>query len=170
MAIRILKLSQMSAAERATLMRRAELDIDQALPIAQEVIDRIRESGDEGVVEYARKFDYEGAIPQNLKVTETEFNQAWKQITPELKTAIDQAFSNIKDVHQRQMPEEINLAQIKPGIFAGEKISPIPSVGLYVPRGKGAFPSMMLMLTIPAKVADVPNIVVCTPPDKNGTM
>ena len=55
MAIRILKLSQMSAAERATLMRRAELDIDQALPIAQEVIDRIRESGDEGVVEYARK-------------------------------------------------------------------------------------------------------------------
>ena len=170
MAIRILKLSQMSAEERAALMRRAELDIDQALPIAQEVIDRIRESGDDGVVKYARKFDYEGATPENIKVTEAEFNQAWTQITPGLKTAIDQAFSNIKDVHQRQMPEEINLAEIKPGIFAGEKISPIPSVGLYVPRGKGAFPSMMLMLTIPAKVAEVPKIVVCTPPDKNGTI
>ena len=57
------------------------------------------------------KFDYEGATPQNLKVTEAEFDQAWKQITPELKTAIDQAFSNIKEVHQRQMPEEVNLAQ-----------------------------------------------------------
>lgn len=166
--IRILKLGQMTAPELATLKRRAELDIDSALPIAQAVIDKIRQKGDAGVVEYARKFDYAGATADNLKVTEAEFASAWDAIEPEVKTAVEQAFRNIREVHQRQMPEEIQLAEIEGGIFAGEKISPIPSVGLYVPRGKGAFPSMMMMLAIPAKVAGVPQIVACTPPDKEG--
>jgi histidinol dehydrogenase len=158
----------MTALELATLKRRAELDIDCALPIAQAVIDKIRQEGDAGVVEYARKFDYAGATAGNLKVTEAEFASAWDAIEPEVKTAVEQAFRNIREVHQRQMPAEIQLAEIERGIFAGEKISPIPSVGLYVPRGKGAFPSMMLMLAIPAKVAGVPQIVACTPPDKEG--
>lgn len=166
--IRILKLAQMTAQELAKLKRRSELDIDLALPIAQTVIDAIKQQGDAGVLEYVRKFDYAGANVENLKVSEEEFAQAHELIEPAVKEAIAQAFSNIKEVHQRQMPEEIQLAEIDRGIFAGEKISPIPSVGLYVPRGKGAFPSMMLMLTIPAKVAGVEQVIVCTPPDRQG--
>ncbi|MEA5535334.1 histidinol dehydrogenase [Crocosphaera sp. XPORK-15E] len=166
--VRILKLAQMTSRDLATLKRRAELDIDQVLPIAQEVITAIAKTGDEGVIHYARKFDYEGATAQNIKVTEAEFAEAQHLIEPEVKLAVEQAFRNIKEVHQRQMPEEMNLAEIETGIFAGEKITPIPRVGLYVPRGKGAFPSMMLMLTIPAMVAGVEKIVVCTPPDKQG--
>ncbi|MEA5511343.1 histidinol dehydrogenase [Crocosphaera sp. UHCC 0190] len=168
--VRILKLAQMTSRDLATLKRRAELDIDQVLPIAQEVITAIAKSGDEGVVHYARKFDYEGATAQNIKVTAAEFAQAQHLIEPDVKLAVEQAFRNIKEVHQRQMPEEMNLAEIDTGIFAGEKITPIPRVGLYVPRGKGAFPSMMLMLTIPAMVAGVEKIVVCTPSDKQGNV
>jgi histidinol dehydrogenase len=160
----------MTADELASLKRRAELDIDRVLPVAQEVIDQVKQQGDEGVIKYARKFDYPGADVSNLKVSAAEFAQASQLIEPELKKAIAQAFKNIQEVHQRQMPAEINLAEIEGGVFAGEKISPIASAGLYVPRGKGAFPSMMLMLTIPALVAGVPQVIVCTPPDKQGNV
>nr|WP_217652000.1 histidinol dehydrogenase [Hydrococcus rivularis] len=166
----IRKLAQMTPQELAALKRRAELDIDKALPIAQAVIDKIKQDGDRGVVEYARKFDYAGASVENLKVTAAEFAQAQELIDPEVRSAIEQSFANIKAVHQRQMPEEMQLAEIDAGVFAGEKISPIPSVGLYVPRGRGAFPSMMLMLAIPAMVAGVNRVIVCTPPDKQGNV
>ncbi|GBF78772.1 histidinol dehydrogenase [Aphanothece sacrum] len=166
--VRILKLAQMTTDDLAKLKRRAELDIDMVLPIAQEVITAIAQKGDAGVIEYARKFDYAGANPENIKVTPEEFAQAQNLIEPDVKLAVEQAFRNIKEVHQRQMPEEFQLAEIDTGIFAGEKITPLPRVGLYVPRGKGAFPSMMLMLTVPAMVAGVEKIVVCTPPDKQG--
>ncbi|ACK64309.1 Histidinol dehydrogenase [Rippkaea orientalis PCC 8801] len=166
--VRIIKLAQLTPAERAKLQRRAELDIDQVLPIAQQVITAIAQKGDAGVIEYARKFDYPGATATNIKVTEEEFTQARELVEPEVKRAVEQAFRNIKAVHQGQMPQPIHLAEIDSGIFAGEKITPIPRVGLYVPRGRGAFPSIMLMLTIPAMVAGVEKIVVCTPPDKEG--
>jgi histidinol dehydrogenase len=168
--IRILKLAQLTQQERAKLLKRAELDIDNALHIARSVIDTIQEKGDAGVVEYVRRFDYEGATVHNLRVTEAEFDRAFQLIEPEVKTAIEQAFHNIREVHSRQMPEEIQLAEIQKGVFAGEKISPIPNVGLYVPRGRGAFPSMMLMLAIPAVVAGVERVVVCTPPDQQGNV
>lgn len=167
---RILRLGEMTSAELASLKRRAELDIENALSIAKEVIDSIKENGDAGVLKYAKKFDYPGAEVDNLKVTEKEFVQANQSIEPEIKEAITQAFLNIKEVHQRQMPEEIQMAEIDRGVFAGEKVTPIASAGLYVPRGKGAFPSVMLMLSVPTMVAGVPRVIVCTPPDKNGNV
>lgn len=168
--VRIIKFAQLSREELAKVHRRAELDIDNALKIAETVIKKIKEEGDAGVIEYVRKFDYPGATVDNIKVTESEFAEAEKLIDSDLKLAIEQSFRNIKEVHQRQMPEEINLAEIEAGVFAGEKISPIPRVGLYVPRGRGAFPSMMLMLAIPAVVAGVKQIIVCTPPDQEGNV
>jgi histidinol dehydrogenase len=160
----------MKPEEISLLKRRAELDIENALSIAKEVIDKIKQHGDAGVLEYVRKFDYPSAELHNLKVTEPEFLQAQDTIEPEIKEAIAHAFGNIKEVHQRQMPEEIQIAEIDKGVFAGEKVTPIASAGLYVPRGKGAFPSVMLMLAVPAMVAGVPRVIVCTPPDKNGNV
>jgi histidinol dehydrogenase len=168
--VRILKLAKMTPAELSSLKKRAELDINNALSVAQEVIDKIRTNGDAGVIEYVRKFDYQGATVENIKVTEAEFAAAREAIAPDIKEAIEQAFANITKVHKGQMPEEIKLAEVDKGIFAGEKVTPIASAGLYVPRGKGAFPSVMLMLTIPAKVAGVKKVIVCTPPDKEGNV
>jgi histidinol dehydrogenase len=170
MAIQIRKLAQMTPEDLTAIKKRSELDIDKALPIAQAVIDRIKQAGNAGVIEYARKFDYAGATVENIQVTDEEFAQAAQLIEPDVKEAVEQAFANIKAVHQNQMPEEIQLAQIDGGVFAGEKITPLPSVGLYVPRGRGAFPSMMLMLAIPAMVAGVKRVIVCTPPDKQGNV
>ncbi|MEM9273781.1 MAG: histidinol dehydrogenase [Cyanobacteria bacterium P01_F01_bin.143] len=167
---RILKLAQMSPEELVKLKKRSELDIEQALSIAKEAIDNIKQNGDAGVVEYVRKFDYPDATIETIKVTEAEFAEAEKAIAPEIRDAIAHAFSNIKEVHERQMPEEIQLAEIDKGVFAGEKVTPIASAGLYVPRGKGAFPSVMLMLAVPTMVAKVPRVMVCTPPGKDGNV
>ncbi len=167
---RILKLAQLSPEELTKLKKRAELDIEQALSIAKEAIDNIKQNGDTGVVEYVRKFDYADATIENIKVTDAEFAAAEKAIDPELRDAIAHAFANIKEVHERQMPEEIQLAEIDKGVFAGEKVTPIASAGLYVPRGKGAFPSVMLMLAVPTMVAKVPRVMVCTPPGKDGNV
>jgi len=158
----------MTAAELAVLRKRAELDIENALTIAQEVITEIKLRGDDAVVEYVRKFDYPEATAETLKVTEAEFEQAEKDVDLDLRKAIELAYGNILEVHQRQMPEEIQLSEVRPGVFAGEKVTPIASAGLYVPRGKGAFPSVMLMLAVPTQVAKVPHVVVCTPPDRQG--
>ncbi len=167
---RILKLAQLSPEELTKLKKRAELDIEQALSIAKEAIDNIKQNGDAGVVEYVRKFDYADATIENIKVTEAEFAAAEQAVDPELRDAIAHAFANIKEVHERQMPEEIQLAEIDKGVFAGEKVTPIASAGLYVPRGKGAFPSVMLMLAVPTMVAKVPRVMVCTPPGKDGNV
>ena len=165
---RILKLSQLSPAQRQTLHRRSEQNIDQALAIAAEVIEQVKTQGDAGVLQYAQKFDFADVTAETLKVSEAEFEEAEALIDPQLRQAVEHAFRNIQTVHQGQMPPPMHLAEVESGVFAGEKITPIPSVGLYVPRGKGAFPSMMLMLAVPAQVAGVKKIVVCTPPDKQG--
>jgi len=160
----------MTSAELSSLKRRAELDIEKALTVAKEVIDKIRQQSDAGVLEYVRKFDFPEAQLDNLKVSDREFAAAHEAIDPEIKSAIEQAFANIREVHQGQMPEEMRLAEVDTGVFAGEKVTPVASAGLYVPRGKGAFPSVMLMLTVPAMVAGVQKVIVCTPPDKTGNV
>ena len=167
---RILRFADMTPQEIGLLKRRAELDNENALSVAQEVIEKIKQNGNAGVLEFVRKFDFAGSEIEKLKVKEEEFVQAHQRINPKIKEAIAHAYSNIKKVHEDQKPEEIKMAEIEKGVFAGEKITPIASVGLYVPRGKGAFPSVMLMLTVPAVVAGVPKIIVCTPPDQEGNV
>ena len=76
--------------------------------------------------------------------------------------------NSIRRFHAAQLPEEMWFNEVRPGVFAGERSRPIPSVACYVPRGKGAFPSVALMTTIPAKVAGVPEIIVLTPPGPDG--
>jgi histidinol dehydrogenase len=168
--VRVLRLANLTVTELGKLKRRSEADIGDALSVAQEVIGHIQKRGDEALIEYVRKFDCPTATLASLKVTEAEFAAAHQTIDPAIKEAIHQAHANIRNVHERQMPEQIHMAEIEPGVFAGEKVTAIESAGLYVPRGKGAFPSVMLMLAVPATVAGVKKILVCTPPDKEGNV
>jgi histidinol dehydrogenase len=168
--VRVLRLANLTATELSKLKRRSEADIGDALSVAQEVIGHIQQRGDEALIEYVRKFDCPTATLESLKVTEAEFVAAHKSIDPTIQAAIHQAHKNIRTVHERQMPEQVTMAEVEPGVFAGEKVTAIESAGLYVPRGKGAFPSVMLMLAVPATVAGVKRILVCTPPDKEGNV
>jgi histidinol dehydrogenase len=166
--VKLLEYAKLDPQDKARLMRRAEQDISELLPLAQEVAKNVRERGDAAVVEYARKFDAKDFSTELLRVTPQQFAEAKKHVPADVVDAIRLAHENIRKFHEEQMPEPMWFTEIQPGIMAGERVTPITSAALYVPRGKGAFPSVMLMLCVPAKVAGVPKIVVVTPPAPDG--
>lgn len=167
-AIQYLKLDELGSEQRSRLMRRAEKNIRDLFPLAQEVIDSVRTRGDAAVVEYARRFDAKTFEAGMLRATPGDFAAARAALDPKVIAAIEAAHINIEKFHHEQMPEPMWFTEVQPGIMAGEKVTPITSVGLYVPRGKGAFPSVMLMLATPARVAGVPRVIVVTPPTPEG--
>lgn len=166
--IQFWELNRIESSVLLKIMRRAETDIRSLLPLAQDVIDHVREDGDAAVVNYTRQFDTAVFEKEMLRATPDDFAAARQAVGTDVVTAIEQAHDNIRRFHEEQLPEPMWFMEVQPGIIAGEKITPTASAGLYVPRGKGAFPSVMLMLATPAKVAGVPRIVVVTPPTPEG--
>ena len=166
--IQFLDWSTQPAAEKQRILRRAQSDIDALLPLAQDIIHAVREKGDAALLDYNRQFDAPAMRAEQLRASEEDFARARKSIPGALADAMRAAHANIQRFHEKQLPEPLWFAEIQPGVLAGEKVSPIPSVGIYVPRGKGAFPSVMLMLATPAVVAGVERIVVMTPPTPAG--
>ncbi|MCP4352140.1 MAG: histidinol dehydrogenase [Desulfobacterales bacterium] len=170
MKINFYDLKKLSEEEISKILRRSETDIENYQNIVRPVINDVRESGDKALIEYCQKFDKVTMDASALKVTEQEFAEAKANLDPSVKEVIEKSAKNIKKFHNAQMPEEMWFTQIDEGIMAGEKITPITSVGIYVPRGKGSFPSVMLMLCIPAVIARVTDIIVCTPPTPEGAV
>ncbi len=115
-----------------------------------------------------RDFDKAPVKASEIASTEADFAAAEKSLDPKVREAMEFAAGSIRKFHTDQMPEEMWLHEIRPGAFAGDRAGPIPSVACYVPRGKGAFPSVALMTTIPAKVAGVEDISIITPPGPDG--
>jgi histidinol dehydrogenase len=168
--IHFYELSTMNASQRLRLLRRAELQIDELTERVRPIIQAVRERGDKALVEFTARFDHVQLLPERLRVGRDEIEQAHLLLDPSVREAIMHAIHNVRTFHERQMPHEQWFTEVEPGVMAGEKITPITSVGLYVPRGKGSFPSVMYMLATPASIAGVPRIVVCTPPGPDGTV
>jgi histidinol dehydrogenase len=170
MTIHIYELSKLNAEQRSRLLRRAEVAIDELIEYVRPIVHAVRERGDEALIEFMERFDHVQLSPDRLCVSREEIEAAYEQLDKAVHRAIEQAIHNVRTFHERQMPHEQWFTQVAPGVMAGEKITPISSVGLYVPRGKGAFPSVMYMLAAPASIAGVPRIVVATPPAPDGTV
>lgn len=166
--IQFWELHHLSPEQLLRIMRRAETDISILFPLAQEVIDRVRTGGDTAVVEYSRKFDAPAFDVSMLRATQEDYDAAHASLSGEVISAIEAAHDNILRFHEAQMPNAMWFTEVQPGVMAGERITPIASAGLYVPRGKGAFPSVMLMLATPAMVAGVQRTIVVTPPTPEG--
>ncbi|BCL81500.1 histidinol dehydrogenase [Ktedonobacteria bacterium brp13] len=163
-------LSTVDTLQRKRLLRRAEVAIDDLLDYVRPIVRGIRDRGDAALLEYMERFDHVKLTSAQLRVSPEEIARAHDLLDPAVHRAIEHAIQNVRTFHERQMPEEQWFTQLAPGVMAGEKITPITSVGLYVPRGKGAFPSVMYMLATPARIAGVPRIVVVTPPAADGSV
>jgi histidinol dehydrogenase len=168
--IHFYELSSMTSAQRARLLRRAEIQIDDLIERVRPIVQSVREHGDEALLDFTSRFDRVQLTREQLRVSREEIEHAHRLLDPAVRAAIEHAIRNVRTFHERQMPHEQWFTQVAPGVMAGEKITPISSVGLYVPRGKGAFPSVMYMLATPANIAGVPRIVVCTPPGPGGAV
>ncbi len=166
--IQFWELEKLPKEDLMRIMRRAEVDISTLLPLAQQVIDNVKAEGDTAVIKYAREFDTPQFEPSMLRATADDFAAAKQAVSRDVIDAIEEAHDNVHRFHEEQMPESMWFTEVKPGIMAGERVTPIASAGLYVPRGKGAFPSVMIMLATPATVAGVERVVVVTPPTPEG--
>ena len=169
MNISFYKWSETDNATKTRIMRRAQANIDAVTQAVMPIITDVKSRGDSALIDYAAKF--EKAKITNLKASEEEFSAADDALDDDLKAAIAHCARNVKTFHTEQMNrvEKPWMVEIEPGVFAGEQVNPIESVGLYVPRGKGAFPSALYMLAIPAVLAGVKNIAIVTPPTPDGT-
>ncbi len=164
----IYELDKMTKEQYDFIMKRAEQDITEQMKIAKEVSDDIRDRGDAAVLEYTEKFDHVKLTADTMRVTEAEIEAGYNRLDKETREAIEYAYKNIYDFHEKQLPEEMWFTMVDDGLMVGEKTTPIVDVCLYVPHGKGSFPSVLCMLGIPAVVAKVPRIVVVTPPNEKG--
>lgn len=162
--------SETDDAVKSRIIRRAEQEIDDVTAIVRPIMEDVRLHGDAALKSYARKFDR--ADLESLKVTAEEFATARETIDPKLKAAIDHGVANVRKFHMEQMRrvEREWMVEIEPGVFAGEKVTPITSAGLYVPGGKNLFPSSVYMLAVPAVCAGVETLIICTPPRPDGTV
>ena len=133
--------------------------------IVADIIADVKENGDTAVKAYCAKFDK--AELTSLEVTPEEIQAAVSQVEPEFLDILREAAENIRSFHSRQVRNSFVIAD-KPGIVLGQKITPIEKVGVYVPGGTAAYPSTVLMDTIPAKIAGCPQLVMVTPPGRDG--
>ena len=159
--IPILKVGQVPNSE---IFARVTPEADVAAIVADIIAD-VKGNGDTAVKAYCAKFDK--AELTSLEVTPEEIQAAISQVEPEFLDILREAAENIRSFHSRQVRNSFVIAD-KPGIVLGQKITPIEKVGVYVPGGTAAYPSTVLMDTIPAKIAGCPQLVMVTPPGRDG--
>lgn len=167
--INVLRLESLSPAQRAGLLQRSEADLSPFFDKVRPIIEAVRTGGDAALARLGREIDgAQGLTAGTLKASEAEFDAAFRALDPALIETIRYAIGNIRAFHAEQVPGPMTLHEIRPGAFAGDRFTPIRSVALYVPRGKGSFPSVTMMTSVPAVLAGVPQVAIFTPPTPEG--
>lgn len=149
------------------LLKRSPNNYGQYVDSVNEIVEAVRANGDAAVFEYTKKFDGADLNGNNIRVTQDEIDEAYRQIEPDVLDVIRKAIVNIRTYHEKQ--RQYSWFDSKPdGTILGQKVTPLTRVGVYVPGGKAAYPSSVLMNILPAKVAGVEQIIMVTPPGKDG--
>ncbi len=133
----------------------------------KEIVENVRHNGDEALKEYTLQFDHTELDTRKMLVSDDEIAEAESLVDPELKQVMQKSLENIRNYHKKQLRTSWFDAQPN-GTILGQKVTPLTRVGVYVPGGKAAYPSTVLMNIVPASVAGVPEIVMVTPPGKDG--
>lgn len=151
------------------LLKRSPNNYDQYASAVTEVVNDVKENGDQAVLSYTKKFDGCDLTAEQMLVTEEELKEAYNIVEDRFVEIIRKALVNIRDYHEKQ--KQCSWFDSKPnGTMLGQKVTPLESCGVYVPGGKAAYPSSVLMNIVPAKVAGVEKIVMVTPPGKDGNV
>lgn len=166
--INLWQLESLSQEQRQSLLKRTEADLADYISQVKPIIERVKAGGDQALVDYAKQYDGATLSVDQIKVTEQEFVEAEAKVDESTLSAIRYASENIRKYHEAQKPQEMVMQEMRSGSYVGEKYLAIPSVACYVPRGKGSFPSVLMMNAIPALVAGVEQVVIITPPGADG--
>mgnify|MGYP000542900915 FL=1 len=166
--MRIVKLTKESKSNiLENLLKRSPNSYGKFESAVADILANVKSRGDDALFEYTRNFDKADINPSNIVVTQEEIDEAYSLVDDKLLEVIRKALVNIRDYHEKQ--KQYSWFDSKPdGTILGQKVTALSRVGVYVPGGKAAYPSSVLMNVMPAKVAGVEQIVMCTPPDKEG--
>jgi histidinol dehydrogenase len=164
------RLAELSPVARKALLARTETDLSSYTEKVRPIIAAVRAEGDVALARFAQQFDKAPVEAHAIAATEADFAQAEKTLAPQMRGAMQFAADSVIAFHKAQLPDPSWMLEVRPGVFAGDRTTAISSVACYVPRGKGAFPSSVLMTTIPATVAGVKDICVITPPGPDGNI
>lgn len=148
----------------AEILWRGEDDVKEIEERVQNIIENVRKDGDKALYRYAEAFD--GVKLASLKVTAAEIDEAYARVDKEFIAIMEKAASNIREFHSKQVRKDYRME--RGGAVLGQRFIPVACAGLYVPGGTASYPSTVLMNAVPAKIAGVKRIVMCTPPDKSG--
>ncbi|MBQ6789186.1 MAG: histidinol dehydrogenase [Clostridia bacterium] len=159
--IKIMKFGEVSADE---IFARVTPTVNVEAVVSDIIVD-VRENGDAALYKYCEKFD--GARLDSLLVSEAEIDEAMAAVEPEFIEILKKAAANIRHFHEKQTRNSF-IINDRPGVVMGQKVTPVDRAGLYVPGGTAAYPSTVLMDSIPAKIAGVPEVVITTPPGRDG--
>lgn len=149
--------------DQISIKRSVDNGTEEQRAIVKDIIESVRQNGDQALKDYTEKFD--GISLDDFKVSQAEIEEAFSQVDGKILEIIKEAAENIRSFHEKQLRPSWMTTE-ENGTVLGQKITPIDSVGLYVPGGTAAYPSSVLMNVIPAKVAGVKRIVITSPPDK----
>lgn len=165
--MRILKLTKDSQKNiLESLLKRSPNNYTEYESTVNEIINNVKENRDKAVFEYTKKFDKADVDASNIRVTEEEIKEAYELVDEKLLAVIKKALVNIRKYHEKQLQN--SWFTTEDGIILGQKVTPIAKAGVYVPGGKAVYPSSVLMNVLPAKVAGVEKIVMCTPCGADG--
>jgi histidinol dehydrogenase len=154
-----------SCGVRRQIMERAVSSDAGVRRTTAEILERVRREGDQALHDLARELD--GVTPENLEVSRSARRRALADLAGPLRTALERAAANIATAHRAFLPVATEV-ETEPGILVGRRPDPFDVVGVYAPGGRGAYPSSVLMGVIPAKVAGVDTVILCSPPSQNG--
>ena len=151
----------------SNLLKRSPSNYDSYESSVRKIVDDVRKNGDKALFSYTKQFDKATLSKETIVVTDEEIEKAYKEVDESLLSVIQKALVNIRSFHEKQLQNSWFESDEK-GIILGQKVTPIENVGVYVPGGKAVYPSSVLMNIVPAKVAGVSKIYMCTPCDENG--
>ena len=165
--MRILKLTEDTRKDiLQNLLKRSPNNYGEFEGRVNAIIEEVRNNRDQAVFNYTKQFDGADINAGNILVTEEEIAEAYEQVDTTLLAVIRKSLVNIKKYHEKQVQN--SWFTTEDGIILGQKVTALATVGVYVPGGKAVYPSSVLMNVLPAKVAGVDRIVMCTPPGKDG--
>lgn len=164
------RLEEISREELDRIFKRQDGELEPFMEKVRPIVQAVRDRGDQALLEFTEQFEGVSLPGGEIRVSPEEREAAGRTLEASVKRALAQAAENIRTYHEALMPDPFRWMQVQTGIHVGEKLVPIPSAGLYVPRGKGSFPSVVLMTAIPARVASVPEVRMVTPPEADGSL
>jgi histidinol dehydrogenase len=165
--MRILSFMKFKKEELDKFLNRGKTNLSSTVSAVRTIIDDVKKEGDKALLRYTEKFDKVHLTASKIRVSQNEIKDAYTELDDKQVAALRKAADNIKAFHKKQLRAKWTM-QITEGVTLGQVTRPLASVGVYAPGGKASYPSSVLMCAVPAKVAGVEKIVVCSPPSKNG--